>query len=185
LNGDGVINTLDQHAVGYGDFPEYSFGLNLGFQYKKLSISALFVGATNVQRNLGYIYRPQWGEKNTSALSQWVLENSWTPETKDSAILPNLSMAHVANNTLQGGNSSVWSVDTSYGRLKNVEVSYTFSKIPQLKFVRNARVYVSGYNLLTFTKFKGNDPENTGGTYQNNIRYPITRIFNVGLNLSF
>ncbi|GHT08161.1 SusC/RagA family TonB-linked outer membrane protein [Bacteroidia bacterium] len=185
LNGDGKIDTQDQHAIGYGDFPEYSFGLTLGFEYKKISVSALLVGATNVGRNLGYIYRPQWGEKNISALSQWVLENSWTPETKDSAILPNLSQTHVANNTLQGGNSSVWTVDTSYGRLKNLEISYNFGKIPQLPFVKNARIYVSGYNLLTFTKFKGNDPENTGGTYLNNIRYPITRIFNLGLNLNF
>ncbi|KAA6328077.1 TonB-dependent receptor SusC, partial [termite gut metagenome] len=185
LNGDGKIDTFDQHAIGYTNFPEYSFGLNLGASYKGFSLSALWVGATNVSRQLGYIYRPQFGEKNLSSLSQWVLDNSWTEETKNTAILPRLTFNNVQNNTLLGGNSKVWLVDTPYARLKNLEVSYTFTKLPQLKFINNARVYISGYNLITLSSFRGNDPENTGGAYGSSIRYPLTRVFNLGLSLNF
>ena len=115
---------------------------------------------------------------NRSALLQWVADNSWTPETAETAILPRLSFANKANNSV---NSSVYYADASYLRLKSLEIGYTFKKIPYIPQIENLRIYFSGYNLLTFSDFDANDPESATST----VKYPLTRVFNFGLNLNF
>ena len=76
-------------------------------------------------------------------------------------------------------------VDTKYARLKNVEVGYTFNKPKAVPMLNSVRFYLTGQNLLTFTDFKGNDPEADGGNYQYGIKYPMTRVFNVGMKVNF
>ena len=70
---------------------------------------------------------------------------------------------------------------TTLFRLKNMEIGYTF-RIPGVP-INNIRVYANGYNLLTFTSFKANDPEAQAGF--GSTRYPMTRVFNFGVNLNF
>lgn len=178
LTNDGVIDENDVRAMYYSDIPEYNFTTNLSFSYKGLDVSMLWVGATNVTRNLEGFYRNQFGSMNRSAMMEWVADNSWTPETANSAILPRVSFTSKGNNTV---NSSVYYADASYLRLKTVEVGYSFKKIPLIPQIENLRIYFSGYNLLTFSKFKANDPESATST----INYPLTRIFNFGLNVNF
>lgn len=178
LTDDGVIDENDVHAMFYSDMPEYNFTTNLSFQYKGLDFSMLWVGATNVTRNLSGPYRQQFGSMNRSAMLQWVADNSWTQETAETAILPRLSFTSKANNTVD---SRVYYADASYLRLKSLEVGYSFRKIPFIPQISNLRIYFSGYNLLTFSKFKANDPESATST----IKYPLTRVFNFGLNVNF
>ncbi len=178
LTGDGVINENDVHAMFYSDVPEYNMSLNAGFSWKGLDFSMLWVGATNVTRNLQGFYRNQFGSMNRSNILKWVVDNSWTPETAETAILPRLSFASKSNNQQ---NSSVYYSDASYARLKNLEIGYTFKKIPFIPQIKNLRIYFSGYNLLTFTKFDANDPESDSG----DINYPMMRVYNFGLNVNF
>ena len=115
---------------------------------------------------------------NRSAMMEWVADNSWTPETADTAILPRLSFTAKTNNTAR---SSVYFADASYIRLKSLEIGYTFQNIKFIPQIKGLRLYFSGYNLLTFSKFSANDPESATSS----INYPLTRIMNIGLNLNF
>lgn len=177
LNHDGKIDADDMKAIGYTDVPEYNASVNMGFSWKNFDFSMSWVGAWNVSRNMTRYFRPQFGTNNNAALSKWVYENSWTPETAETAILPRLTFSNIGHNASINWTSTVWVRDAAYARLKNVELGYTFRKIiPQIS---SLRLYVSGYNLLTFTSFKGNDPE-SGDT-----RYPMTRVYNFGVKVNF
>ena len=178
LTGDGVIDENDIHAMFYSDMPEYTFSLNANLNFKGFDFSMLWVGATHVTRSLESPYRYQFGGMNRSAMMQWVADNSWTPETADTAILPRLSFTSKANNTVA---SSVYFADASYARLKNLEVGYTFRNFSFLPQLQSLRLYFSAYNLLTFSKFKANDPESATST----VNYPITRVYNFGVSINF
>lgn len=75
--------------------------------------------------------------------------------------------------------------DASFLRLKNVTLSYNFNQslLAKSKFFTNARVYVQGQNLFTWTKFSGLDPENTSNVYK--AQYPASRQFTLGMEVSF
>lgn len=178
LTNDGIIDENDVHAMGFSDIPEYNYTANLSLSYKGFDFSMLWMGVTNVTRNLQGVYREQFGQMHKSGMLQWVANNSWTPETAETAILPRLSFTNKSNNTV---NSQVYYKDASFLRLKNLEIGYTFRKIPFIPQIANLRVYFSGYNLLTFSKYKANDPESATSS----LRYPLTRVLNFGLNVNF
>lgn len=182
LTNDGKIDSNDQHAIGYTDIPEYNASVNLSLSYKNFDLSMLWIGATNVNRQLDLFYRPQFGSTNDATLLQWVYENSWRPDNAESATLPRLTFSNQAHNIM---NSSVWLVDASYIRLKNAEIGYTIKNIPRVPQIGSVRLYVSGYNLLTFTKFKANDPESSGAAWGTFMKYPMTRVINFGLKVNF
>lgn len=180
LTGDGIVDTNDVHAIGYTDVPEYTGSINFSFGFKGFDFSMLWVGATNVSRSLYWYYRPQFGDINRSALVQWVYDNSWREDNLD-ASLPRLTFSNISHNTKD---SSVWQRDASYIRLKNVEIGYTF-KLPKLTENGSFRVYATGYNLLTFTGYKANDPESEGKSAGASLNYPMTRVYNFGVKFNF
>jgi TonB-linked SusC/RagA family outer membrane protein len=182
LNGDGKVTVEDQDAIGFPNYPEITFALNSNFSYKNFDFSMLWNGATNVSRSLQWPYSPQFGQFNRNALVRWVYDNSWTPATAATAILPRITFTNVANNV---AGSSVWLQDASYIRLRNLEVGYTVKKLPFISSTASMRIYLNGTNLLTFCKFTGNDPENVGGGYQNAIKYPMMKVYNIGLKVNF
>lgn len=181
LNGDGVIDANDQKALGYTSNPERTFSLNMSFHYKKVDFSMLWTGADHVSRTLNGYFRDQFGSTNTSALTQWVADNSWT-ETNPNAILPRISFTNRVHNNRD---SQAWMIDSKYARLKNVEIGYTINKPAKMPFFNYIRVYLSGQNLLTFSKFDGNDPEAPGSGLDFGVRYPMTRVYNIGAQLNF
>jgi Outer membrane receptor for ferrienterochelin and colicins len=181
LNGDGVIDQNDQKATGYTATPEITYSLNASFHWKGLDFSMLWTGADHVNRTLNGYFRDQFGSTNTSALTQWVADNSWT-ESNTNAILPRISFTNRVHNNRD---SQAWMVDSRYIRLKNVEIGYTFNKSQNLKFFNYIRVYLSGQNLLTFSRFDGNDPEAPGSGLDFGVRYPMTRVFNIGAQFNF
>ena len=180
LTGDGKIDANDMHAIGFSDIPEYNASVNFSLTWKGFDFSMLWVGATNVNRSLHWYYRPQFGDTSNNGLQQWVYDNSWREDNPD-AILPRLTFANSGHNT---EDSRVWLIDSSFIRLKNIELGYTIRKISFLPAVSGLRFYVSGSNLLTFSKFKANDPESHGGSYGEFIKYPMTRVINFGVKLN-
>ncbi|MBO5709729.1 MAG: SusC/RagA family TonB-linked outer membrane protein, partial [Bacteroidales bacterium] len=154
LNGDGIIDANDQKPLGYTDNPEITYSVNFNFQWKGLDFTMLWIGAEHVSRTLNGYFRDQFGSTNTSALTQWVADNSWT-EDNTNAILPRISFTNRVHNNRD---SQAWVIDSRYVRLKNVEVGYTFTPKNSGSFFNYIRVYASGNNLLTFADFKGNDP---------------------------
>ena len=181
LNDDGVINANDQKPIGYTTNPEITYSLNTSFHFKGLDFSMLWTGADHVSRMLNGYFRDQFGSTNTSALTQWVADNSWT-EDNPNAILPRISFTNRVHNN---HDSQAWLVDSKYLRLKNVEIGYTFNKPKNMPFFNYIRVYASGQNLLTFAEFDGNDPEAPGSGLDFGVRYPMTRVFNLGAQLNF
>ena len=181
LNGDGVIDPNDQKPLGYTDNPEITYSLNASLHWKGFDFSMLWTGADRVNRTLNGYFRDQFGSTNTSALSQWVAENSWT-EDNPNAILPRISFANRKHNN---NNSRAWMIDSKYIRLKNVEIGYTFKNPKKMQFFNYIRVFVSGQNLLTFSNFDGNDPEAPGQGLDYGVRYPMTRVVNIGAQLNF
>ena len=181
LNGDGLIDTNDRKPLGYTDTPEITFSLNASFHWKGLDFSMLWTGADHVSRTLNGYFRDQFGSTDTSALAQWVADNSWT-EDNPNAILPRISFTHRVHNNRD---SQAWMINSRYIRLKNVEIGYTFGKVKRMPFFNYIRVFVSGQNLLTFSRFDGNDPEAPGQGLDFGVRYPMTRVCNIGAQFNF
>ena len=183
LDGDGVITEeYDQMYMGYTDNPEYTFSLNFSMQYKNFDFSMLWSGAGHVSRNLDGVYRQPFGEQYNSALLQWVADNAWTPENAASAKLPRITFANQKQNQ---ANSNIWYYDSKYIRLKNLEIGYNFNNVSWLPKNCNLRLFANGTNLLVFSPLDANDPENTGGGYGSWIKYPLMRVFNLGLKINF
>ena len=181
LNGDGIVDQNDQKPLGYTDNPEITWSVNASLNWKGLDFSMLWIGADNVSRSLNGYFRDQFGSTNTSALVQWVAENSWT-EDNTGAILPRISFN---NRTHNNRDSRAWMINAKYVRLKNVEIGYTINKPKLVPLLNYVRFYVSGQNLLTFADFKGNDPEAPGTGLDLGMRYPMTRVYNFGVQVNF
>lgn len=180
LNGDNVIDYRDKAAIGNPLYPLLTGGFNLGFSWKGFDLSMTWAGATKTSRMLQQIWREPFGELNNLSLLSYHLENEWTPEKGNSAKAPHISFENKKHNYQD---SDLWLRDASYLRLKNIEVGYSFPRnmIDKLH-LSQFKIYLSGYNLLTFDKLDVLDPEVTdtyGGTY------PLVKVVNLGLKLSF
>ena len=181
LNNDGKITGDDAtRNLGYTDAPEYTAGLNLGFSWKRFDFSMQWTGAWNVDRMLSEFRQPL-GDTFNKGLLLYQYENTWrTSEDTYSAKYPRISGLHASNNY---AGSDLYLIDASYLRLKSIELGYNFDFAFMKKLKMNqCRLYVNGYNLLTFTGFKWGDPESRQSDRPN---YPLTRVFNIGLKVGF
>ena len=180
LNHDGKIDDNDKTAIGYPSYPLLNAGLTLGFEYKGFDFSMLWVGATKSSRVLEETFRKPLGETYDRSLMSHQFTDRWTPETAATAKLPRATIDGVKNNYRD---SELWVKDASYLRLKNIEIGYNF-RLPFMPKIgmEKMRVFMTGYNLLTFDKLKISDPESmSSGVPQ----YPVMRVINFGLNVSF
>lgn len=180
LNHDGKIDDNDKTAIGYPSYPLLNAGLTLGFEYKGFDFSMLWVGATKTSRVLEETFRKPLGETYDRSLMSHQFTDRWTPETAATAKLPRATIDGVKNNYRD---SELWVKDASYLRLKNIEIGYNF-RLPFMPKIgmEKMRVFMTGYNLLTFDKLKISDPESmSSGVPQ----YPVMRVINLGLNVSF
>ena len=180
LNGDEVIDQLDQKAIGYTAYPQNVYGLNLGLEIKGFDVAIYISAATNTSRMLDETYRKAFGATLDRSLMQYMADGTWTPETAGVATYPRMTLTGSLNNTKD---SDFWLRDASYIRLKNVEIGYNFKPKALRKLgVKTLRVYASGYNLITLDRLKVADPESKTGRFP---VYPLTKVYNVGLTMNF
>ncbi|WP_294554666.1 SusC/RagA family TonB-linked outer membrane protein [uncultured Bacteroides sp.] len=175
MNGDKVINSDDRVAMGYNSTcPETYYSFSLGLEWKGLGFSAQFQGVGNYTAILsGTYYHPL---VDNTTISNYAYRNRWTPETPN-ARFPRLTTETVDNN-LQ--TSSLWLADRSFLKLRNCEVYYKLPSSWLNKFwMKNAKVYVRGVDLLCFDSIDQLDPEAM------NNSYPATRSIHVGLSVGF
>ena len=181
LNRDGVIDGDDaSRDLAYTDAPEWTAGLNLGFQWKGFDVTLQFSGAWNVDRMLSEFRQPL-GDTTNKGLLKYQYDNTWRSSADSgSAKFPRISTVSAANN-YRG--STLYLCDASYLRLKSMEVGYTFN-FPWMKKIQmqNLRIYCSAYNLFTITDFMWGDPESRQSDRPN---YPLIRTFNFGLKVGF
>lgn len=179
LNKDGIIDERDKAPIGYTAVPEYTYGLAFGASQKQWDISVLFQGVANVGRLLNGA--GIWAGAGYTNYSDWH-NYSWTPEraAKGEVIrYPRLTTQVSPDEQT----NNFFYVNSSYVRLRNIEIGYTFTRTLVNKIgVNKVRVYLNGQNLYTWDKlpFKGIDPEQL-----TSYTYPIQRIFNAGVNVTF
>lgn len=180
-NNDGVINDDDRTLIS-GRYPAFEYGFNAGASWKGFDISVLTQGVSGMKCYIN----PNWGEApfyQGSAPTKDYVEGMWTEENPYNAKYPRLYYQ-----TLGGGKNtrtnSFFLKNTSYFRLKNLTVGYTLPKqLTEKVRMEKVRLYFSGDNLLTITKYDGLDPERKGDGVS--TQYPQNRICSIGINVEF
>ena len=185
INGDGIIDQNDQVPIGYPNFPEIIYGMSFGGSYKGFDFSLLFQGAAHVSRMLSNTtIRPY---ENQGAVATFIPEFSWTQEkyeTGQTIKLPRLTSD--LTQTHNYNNSTFMLQNCSYLRLKNAEIGYSFkSELLKQVHINSCRIFMNGNNLLTWCGlFPGIDPEQL--EFSGDVGYyPLTRTFNLGINVQF
>ena len=123
-NGDGKISADDRELYRTKD-PKFTFGFNINVGYKNVDLSMNFNGAAGV----GYAFTKEaFGEFSGSAghpSTAWL--DSWTPENKN-ASMPRIAEARVSPSEASNVLSDFWIMDTSYLRMKTIQLGYTLPK---------------------------------------------------------
>lgn len=185
INNDGLIDINDEVPIGYPTTPKIIYGFGLSSSYKNLDFSFFFQGSAqssffiDAYNSSPFIDTYGGAIGNNALLTAWA-DDHWSEDDRDLyAAWPRLSDQLIDNNNR---NSTWWLRDGTFLRLKSVELGYTIKNdfISKLK-ITNARIYFTGTNLLTFSKFKIWDVEMGG----NGLGYPIQLGVNFGINLNF
>lgn len=173
-NGDKIFNAEDRVVLNKSPLPKVTYGINLNMEYKGFDLNVVGQGVGGVY---GY-----WGNDgfntfniNDGFLMRDVVLKRWTPENKTTKY-PKLREGGTLNNI----KSSYWLYNTSYFRIKSIQLGYTLPKKLTNKFmVDRLRVYTNLENYFTFTSFEGYNPENPS------MAYPLMKQWVVGLNVTF
>ncbi|MBE7174642.1 MAG: SusC/RagA family TonB-linked outer membrane protein, partial [Williamsia sp.] len=186
-NGDGQITQNDDRQFVSSPWPKLQAGAQFNASYNQFTLNVQLVGVfgytvyNDVRRGLDSYQLTNFRR----AISPWSPTNMYTTDPRlgleagDQGIISN-NFAYTDR----------WLENASYGRVRNVEVGYTLPKtlLNQLK-MRNVRVYISGQNLFTVTKYSGLDPDVTGANIQergvDNGHWPSPRVVSVGINGEF
>lgn len=181
INGDGKIDEYDKVPIGWGSVPEIVYGFGFSVGWKGLSLSAMFQGAAHVDAMLsgeGVLPFTQ-GSSRGNLLSN--ITDRWTEANpRQDVFYPRLS---IGNMNMNYEASTWWLKNTSYLRLKNIELSYTLpDRWMKRIHINNARIFIQGVNLLTFSKFKLWDVELGDGR---GAKYPNIGSVSLGINFNF
>lgn len=179
FDSNGILNGQDKVAVDQLNYPLHTYGLNLGFDWKGLSFSAMFYAPTGIYKLVDSVYSASF--KSGKINAQPDVMNAWTPETANTTGVRAPAL-HLTNDGAFNGTESTYRYQNfSYLRLKTMELGY---KLPKkwLKTVglKSLQVYVTGNNLLTW--WGGDDRIDPEGEQ---VKYPILRSFTSGVRVSF
>lgn len=179
LNKDGVINDKDQAPIGYSNIPRVIYGLSLTFEYKGFDLTTFFQGVGKYSSNYSqqgvyeYIIRGTYFDYHKTA---------WTPERYAAGEKITYPALSTHSNTNHNAND-FFVMNRSFTRLKNLVLGYTLPA-GSLKAVgvSKMRLYVSAQNYFTWAHLKMGhlDPENDAS-----LGYPVTKMANFGLNITF
>ncbi|MCF3111805.1 TonB-dependent receptor [Niabella sp. CC-SYL272] len=191
INGDGVINNADMVPIGLPNSPQITYGFGTSLNYKHVDLNFRFTGQARatlyMYPNVISPFVSATGSAPTQILQAFA-EDHWSEGNQNLyALYPRLGTTadQIANNTQV---STWWLRSGSLLRLKSAEIGYT---LPQKLFKRlplkNARIYLSGINLLRFSSFDLWEPELSFNTNTNNpnsaFNYPILKQYNLGINI--
>lgn len=183
VNKDGVINSSDRTYIG-DPFPDLSYGITLGGDYKNFDLKILAQGTVgndimnivkiDMKSGVGWYNAPKE-----------LLTEAWSPTN------PNQSQFKISSSNQNNLQISDWLVeDGSYLRIKSIQLGYSLpTKTLEKLQLKGLRFWAGAYNLFTFTKYSGLDPE-IGNSSPLNMGvdqgyYPVAKSWMVGLNLSF
>jgi TonB-linked SusC/RagA family outer membrane protein len=193
INNDGVINGIDMVPIGYPTDPEIVYSIGISTGYKAFDFSCFFQGSARqsfwldvdaTAPFISYRYSNDPSELSSKTLQNQLLkvyaDSHWSEENKNQyAIWPRLSSTPVRNNT----QVSTWFMQNgAFLRLKSIELGYTVpQKLASKMKADRIRIYVNGLNMFVFSPFKLWDPEMAG----NGLGYPLQKVLNLGIMMSF
>ncbi|MEC3880459.1 SusC/RagA family TonB-linked outer membrane protein [Parapedobacter sp. 10938] len=194
VNRDGRITEADRVPLGHPEVPEIVYGFGVSMGYKGFDFSVLFQGAARQSFWINaYSTAPFL---NDAQILQAYADSYWSEENQNLyATWPRLDTRVNTNNVpgayIDGNGNQQWAADQrntwfmrngNFLRVKQMELGYTVpSRLTERIKMNNLRLYLSGTNLLVFSKFKMWDVEMAG----NGLGYPNQRVFNIGLNFDF
>jgi len=185
INHDGAIDNSDKVDLGCG-IPTMTFGFNIGLNYKGFDLGVTASGAADFQ-----IVQSYRNHASAQANYSTKILDRWTGEGTSN------KMPRVTTSNINWEFSDLYIQEGDYLRISNVTLGYDFAKLVDWKYLSQARLYVQGQNLLTFTKYDGMDPEigsyngtdgNSNDTWVSGVDmgyYPHPRTLIVGVNLKF
>ncbi|SFP59820.1 SusC/RagA family TonB-linked outer membrane protein [Parafilimonas terrae] len=186
VDGNGIINADDRIRVNKNSTPVWTGGISLGLNWKQLSARIFFQGSAG---DVQYVSTESGDIGNY--LADFATQR-WRPDPDDLTGMTAAGGATYSGPRTFDRGDTYWTTNnntyflrsTNYIRLKSLEIGYSLphSLLKKLGGLNDFRIYVNGYNLLTWDKFKLMDPEasNAAGDY-----YPQTRVYNIGFNLTF
>ena len=175
INGDNKLDGNDRIRYNRTSVPTFTYGINLGAQYKGFDVTALLQGAMG-----GVFFQStEFGDFGNFLKSFY--DNRWTEENHSTSYPRTYNRS---NEYWVNQSNTFWIHSSDYIRLKNVEVGYTLPNVLTSKIkIERLRFYINGYNLLTIAPcMKDYDPENTSGRGYN---YPLSKIINFGASITF
>lgn len=180
-----MINADDRVRLGKST-PVCPYGIRITAGYKGFDFTAFGQG---VMKQL--VWSNGWTAQNfdreASTLRTYHLDR-WTPETPNGHFPKTRMGSGAADDGINDRFSSFWLEDAAYFRMKNIELGYSLpSSLLKRWKIQRLRIYVNAENAITITKYLGYDPEagiGTGARLLEN-RYPLAKVYNVGLNLNF
>lgn len=190
VNGDKVINEMDQRPIGYrqGGLPYLNFALNLGVQYKGFDVAMDFTGASFASYRANFEGMLPFHDGGNNAAyymeNQWMLSDITDP---NSELIPGEFPTLIRGNQNHSNywHSDFWVENVTYLKLRNLQIGYTLpSKLTERWGIKNLRVYSMMQNLFSIDNLGEMkiDPELTS---ESGIQYPTNRVVNVGLNITF
>lgn len=188
VNGDMKIDNNDLVPLDYSTLtPRTTFSGSFGFAYKEFDFSILLQGVTSM------IYMPsgfsqRLGQGGDKAVFDWI-KDRWTPQNRDGNYPVLHSFSEITETSSNYIPSTYWAYDDTYVRIKNIQVGYVIPKKYTSKLsISNLRISLTAQNLLTWTlddRMKNYDPEAWSGGGGLESYYPIMKMFNLGIDVSF
>ena len=177
FDNNGVIDGDDRQSVG-SSIPKLTYGLNLDLGYKDFDFSVLFQGVEDILALTEFEQQPFF---NGAGIPKFWVNNAWTPENPNNKY-PRITESSTYN-TNAWQNSSFLLEDASFLRIKNLQLGYTLPDSVLSKFkITKLRVYLNAQNPVTFTKYRGLDPEKN--VFAGRGSYSNVSIYSFGINLS-
>ena len=188
VNDDGLIDSKDMQPIFFNGTPKLYYGLTFNMEWNGIDANIVFQCAGLYTVRYSGVYAEVLAyDLNTPAYfyDRWHQEDPYDPSSK---WIPGTWPATrlVANAGSNYHESAIWRKDASYLRLKSLEIGYTLPK-RVTRNIAGVRIYFSGHNLLTICDpfVKAFDPEKSEGSNNMGFTYPVTRSFNLGVNLTF
>ena len=175
LNGDGLVNDDDRTVIGDGRNPTFTYGVNLGFNWKGIDFSTLIQGVAGIKDvYLSNLYKS--GVRQGYQMNQEVIDGRWYEGRTDASYPRLLDYSDTRNEQY----SDFWVASKAYLKIRNITLGYTLpSQWTKVAYMDRVRVYGSLENFFTFSKWKGYDPEVSG------VTYPTMRQAVIGINVTF
>ncbi len=186
VNGDGEITSADRTIIGSVE-PDYFGGISNTFTYKAFSLSALLQYSVGAETIWDGVAAGTYNSLGENKYSEYAL-NTWTPENPDARY----ARALYTDPSGSGRISDKYLFDTSYLRLKSLQLAYTFDSYLMEKVgFDSAKLMITASNLATWTKWPGLDPETLSerGSIVDQVNaedpYPLSKSFSLGVQLQF